>query len=63
MGCVGNQFYINPGDELCLVHQLESLVNPPDAVTGSQSHFDPARVWIKETLITQSLQGIGRVAK
>jgi hypothetical protein len=23
------------------------LVNPPDAVTGSQSHFSPALVWIK----------------
>jgi hypothetical protein len=21
--------------------------NPPDTVTGSQSHFSPARVWIK----------------
>jgi hypothetical protein len=34
-------FYINPGDELYLVRQLVSVVNPPDEVTGIQSHFYP----------------------
>ncbi len=27
--------------------RVKPVINPPELVTGIQSHFNPARVWIK----------------
>jgi hypothetical protein len=44
---VASSFFINPEAYLKKIRQLVMCENPPDTVTGSQSHFSPARVWIK----------------
>jgi hypothetical protein len=45
--CGGTQFVINPEAYLKKIRQLVMCENPLDAVTGSQSHYSPARGWIK----------------